>query len=420
MFSKIVIKISTILVFLCFINTYGQQKVFSGDPDTAFEVARKLAFNDHRKQAQDSLTLILTKYPDYHEIRTFLATTYSWDDDYKKARTEFEYVLEKDSKNKEAWIGAIKNELSASLPYDALGMVTEALHIFPHDQDLLYVKASAEEKTNHPIEALNTIETLLSKNPDNQKAKDYKNNLYITLRQNSIGLTASVERYSELFDPMQYHSLEYSRQTKYGSIIAKLNFNRRFNTNGLQYEVDLYPRIANGLYAYLNLGLSNATVFPSVRYGAELYKSLPKGFEVSLGYRGLKYDNITNIYTGSVGWYYGNSYWSFRPYLTPGDNGTSKSGTLSYRRYRSDADNYLGFAIGMGFSPEINQFNYNGNDPITNLQSQKMNVSYFFTTSNKKNVWGTLFGVSHQEKVFAQGNFFWVYTLTLSWELKFK
>jgi YaiO family outer membrane protein len=421
MFSKIIKKNSYLIAILCFINMAGQEKVFKGDPDTAFEVARKLAFNEHRKQAQDSLNLILTKYPDYHEIRSFLATTYSWDGDYKNARKEFAYILEKDTKNKEAWTGAVKNELSASLPYDALGKVTKALDIYPNDTDLLYLKASAEEKTNKPLEALHTIDDLLAKDPENQKAKDYKNSLNVSLRKNSIGVSTAVDIYSEVFQPFQYYILRYSRQTKYGTIIAKVNINRRFETNGAQYEVDLYPRIVKGLYGYLNLGLSQSSIFPSARFGGELYKSLPKGFEVSLGYRGLKYDNITNIYTGSMGWYHGSNYWSFRPYFTPGDAGISKSGTIIYRRYGSDADNYIGFDTGIGFSPELNQFYIGQNDPkVVNFRSQKFNINYFFTTSNKKDAWGAQVGVVHQEIPFSQNDFFWIYNLTLSWELKFK
>ena len=75
----------------------------------------------------------------------------------------------------------------------------------------------------------------------------------------------------------------------------------------------------------------------------------------------------------------------------------------------------------MGFSPEINQFQFNPNDAaIVNLESQKLNVGYYFTTANKQNAWGAQFGVAHQEIIFDQGNFFWIYSLALSWELKFK
>ena len=189
----------------------------------------------------------------------------------------------------------------------------------------------------------------------------------------------------------------------------------------MQYEVDLYPKIAKGLYGYVNIGLSNSFLFPDVRFGAELYKSLPKSFEVSLGIRTLKYSTTTNIYTGSLSWYTGNSYLALRPYFTPNETGISKSGTVTYRKYRSDADNYLGVSVSVGFLPEINQFNINQDAAkLVELQAQRINFSYFFTSSNKQHAWGTQFGVSHQEIIFDQGNYFWIYSVALSWDLKFK
>ncbi|TDE42750.1 YaiO family outer membrane beta-barrel protein [Flavobacterium rhamnosiphilum] len=421
MIPKIGIKLTFVLAFLVAFPMFGQEQKYNGDPDSSFEKARELAFNKQRQQAQDTLLSILTKYPNYHEIRSFLATTYSWDGEYKKARKEFATIFEKDTKNKSIWEAAIKNELWGDMPYPALEMTTEALKNFPDDPEILYLKASAQENTNNPIEALNTVQFILDKNPEDKKANDYKISLNKILSQNSIGINSIVDLYSDVFDPMQYHTLKYGRQTKYGSIIAKVNFNRRFKENGLQYEVDLYPKISKGFYAYINVGLSNSFLFPDVRFGAELYKSLPKSFEVSLGFRTLKYSTTTTIYTGSVGWYYGNSYWSFRPYITPGGVGTSTSGTIAYRKYRSDADNYLGLSLGIGFSPETNQFNFNENEAsIINLKSQKINLGYYFTSSNKQNAWGTQFAVTHQEIIFDPGKYFWIYSLNLSWEIRFK
>ncbi|MDD5151906.1 MAG: YaiO family outer membrane beta-barrel protein [Flavobacterium sp.] len=421
MISKTVIKLSIILTFLCFFLSFGQEKKFAGNPDTAFENARNLAFNQQRKQAQDTLVLVLTKYPDYHDIREFLATTYSWDGEYKKARKEFDYILEKDANRKSTWIAAIKNELWANAPYAALEMTTESLKKFPEEAEILYLKANAQEKTENSIEAYNTIQTVLDKNPEDQKAIEYKKSLNERLRKNSIQFKSSIDLYSEKFSPMFYNSITYSRKTKYGSILGRVNFDRRFNQNGTQYEVDLYPKISKGFYAYLNFGLSNSFLFPDIRYGVELYKSLPNSFEASLGFRGLEYNTTTIIYTGSVGWYKGNNYWSFRPYITPSNSRVSSSGIVTYRKYRSDADNYLGLSFGMGFSPEDNYFNteINAIQTIT-LNSQKFKVDYYFSSTNKRNAWGTQFGITHQEKSFNPGSYLWFYSLSVSWDLKFK
>jgi len=410
-----------IVVIFISVNVFGQQKVFNGNPDAAFEVARELAFNKHRKQAQDSLLFILTKYPNYHDIRSFLASTYSWDGNYKKARIEFMFVLNRDPKRKTTWVAAINNELWSESPFKALELTTSALKHFPNNEEILLLKAKAQQNGKNPEDALATVEQVIALNPGNQKALDYKNSLVNALSFNTIGLRAAVDLYSEVFDPMQLHTLKYSRQTKYGSFIAKVNFSRRFQENGMQFELDLYPKIANGLYAYLNVGFANTFLFPDFRYGAELYKSLPKSFEISAGFRALKYSSTTTIYTGSIGWYTGNSYWAFRTYITPNDNGVSKSGTLNYRKYRKDADNYFSVAFGMGYSPEIDRFNFGGNENvIINLQSQNLNSGYYFTSKNNKNLWGTRFEVIHQEITFDPGNYFWIYSFVVSWEVKFR
>ena len=420
MISKIVVKMNYIFVFLGFLQMSGQQITYKGNPDTSFETARNLAFNSQRKQAQDTLVNILTKYPNYDEIRAFLASTYSWDGDYKKATAEFTKIIDKDTNNKSIWVAAINNQLYDDKPFLALEMTTKALAKFPNDIDILFLKAKSQEKTENPLEALNTVETILLRNPEDKNASDYKISLNQKLRKNNIGINSSVDYYSSVFDPMQYYSLKYSRKSKYGSLIAKANINRRFNKNGVQYEIDAYPKITKGLYAYLNLGFSNASIFPDLKYSGELFKSLPKSFEVSLGFRTLKYTTKTNIYTGSVGWYKGNNYFSFRPYFTPGNNGISKSGAFTFRRYRTNADNYLGFNVGLGFSPEIDQFNNTAVVEYVYLKSQKISSGYYFTTSNNKNSWGAQLNVSHQEKSFSQRNYFWIYSLSLSWELNFK
>lgn len=419
--NKAIFKLILFFSFCCILQIQAQERTYNGNPDTSFETARKLAFNQQRKQAQDTLVTILTKYPDYHDIRTFLGSTYSWDGDYKKARKEFDYVIKKAPENKENWVAAIKNESWADAPYEALEMSKTALKIFPNDPEISLLKATALKNTNNTLEAQNIVKEIIVKNPDNQNAKDFLENLNSTLRTNTIGLRASVDLYSETFDPMQYYSLSYGKETKYGSIIGRLNFNRRFNENGVQAEIDMYPKITKGLYAYLNFGYANSFIFPDFRYGAELYKSLPHSLELSAGFRTLQYSTTTNIYTGSIGWYTGNSYWSLRPYFTPGDGGTSTSAALTYRKYRSNADNYIGFMYSMGVSPEVNQFIFDANDAaIVRLKTQRLNVGYFFSTHKDKNAWGAQFDVAHQEKSFDPGNYFWIYSLTVSWNLKFK
>ena len=330
-------------------------------------------------------------------------------------------MIEKAPENKENWIAAIKNESWSDAHFEALEMSKTALKIFPDNPEITLLKATALKNTNNPVEAQSTVKEFIAKYTNNQEAKDFLESDENTLRTNTIGVRAAVDLYSKVFDPMQYYTLSYGKQTKYGSIIGKFNFSRRFNENGTQVEIDMYPKITKGLYAYVNVGFANTFLFPDLRYGAELYKSLPHSLEISAGFRTLQYSTTTTIYTGAIGWYTGNSYWSLRPYFTPGDGGTSTSGALNYRRYRSNADNYFSILVSMGISPEVNQFIFNPNNTaIINLKTQRLNVGYFFSTAKEKNAWGAQFDIAHQEISFDPGSYFWVYSLTLSWDLRFK
>ncbi|MBK8504171.1 MAG: YaiO family outer membrane beta-barrel protein [Saprospiraceae bacterium] len=416
------LKLTTIALIGSALLLVGQSYEYNGDPDLSFERARELAFNQERERARDTLLVLLNKYPNYDDIRAFLGSTYSWDGEYDKAREAFTYVLKRNPDRKETWQASINNELWDEKVLVALDMANRALQYFPNDQDLLYQKASAQIYGQNPAEAFGTLQLIKDQDPDNEKAINFENYLANKLSLNTIGLSSSLDLYSVVFDPMQYYAFKYGRQTKFGSVLGRVNVNRRFQTTGSQFEVDMYPRIIKGLYAYVNLGVSNSFIFPDFRYSAELFKSLPNSLEVSLGFRALKYSSgTTMIYTGSVGWYTGNNYLYVRSYMIPNDAGFSKSGSFNFRKYRSDAYNYSSISIGMGFSPLTSRFEYDGLDvEIINLKSQSFGLGHYFTTGAKKYAWGISGGITHQEISFDPGHYFWIYSLSFSWDLKFR
>jgi len=140
----------------------------------------------------------------------------------------------------------------------------------------------------------------------------------------------------------------------FGSVILRVNRADRFGRNGVQYEVDAYPKVGQKMYAYLNVGFSNDSLFPDYRYGAQLYRSLGNGWEGSIGFRYLKFTESTIIYTGSIGRYWGNWYATLTPYVVPDEiDGTSGSGALEFRYYRSSGDDYWTFRGSYGNAPDV-------------------------------------------------------------------
>lgn len=164
------------------------------------------------------------------------------------------------------------------------------------------------------------------------------------------GLT-SFSGASEL-DPWHTVTGELSRKTAPVTLVGRATYARRFNEDGVQVEADAYPRISDRFYAYLNAGYSPSDIFPELRYGGELYGSFGRGGEASLGARRLEFaDDAVTIYTGSLGAYVRNYYLSVRPYITPQDDGTSRSGTILVRRYFADEDSHVTFTAGAGTAP---------------------------------------------------------------------
>ena len=410
------------ILFLLTISIYGviaQENNF--DPDSVFTQARKLAFDGKRNESIASLKNVIEKYPNYLDVRLFLSSVYGWEGKYKLAKNELEYLLSKEPKNKEFWVSYIKNEIYADQPSFAINLANEALNIFPDSPELIILKATAQKNNSEFQKAHLTLLAFLSEYPENKEVRQFDDKIKADLATNSVGIIYSTDAYSQIYDPMHYYSLQYGKITPKGSLIARYNLNQKFGKYGSQFEFDAYPSITEGLYAYLNLGYSGSSIFPSWRLGAQLYKSLPQAYEVSLGIRSLKFgEEFTNIFTGSVGKYFGSSFLFAVPYLIKSDQGWSKSSTFTYRKYRANADQFFAVSAGIGFSPEINRFGFDSAfEPVINLKSQKFDISNNFKFLNNRNFIGAGFSVVHQESVFDPGKYFWIYSFRLSSQVRF-
>lgn len=167
-----------------------------------------------------------------------------------------------------------------------------------------------------------------------------------------VGADYSVTSFSGDLDPWQLASVSLAGRSPRGTVILRGNLADRFGASGAQVEVDAYPRLGPGRYAYLNAGYSAADVFPAWRAGAEVFTSLPRAWEASVGVRHLRFDgDPLTLVTGSVGKYLGNYWLSLRPFVRAKDDGLSASASLSARRYFEDADRFVGVRVGYGSTP---------------------------------------------------------------------
>lgn len=322
-----------------------------------YDEARKFAFNGERIKARNICKQILLEGFN-SDVALLMGRTYAWDGLYDSARVVFNEVLVQKSGNMEAFDALSDVEYWSENYEKAIEYCDAAIEIDPGDDSFVLKKARILYSSEAHEQAVNVLEDYLSKNPGQpefiRKLRDYR----LDLMKNKIKINYTVDFFEKEYnrDPWQIAALSYSRKTKLGSVIARANFANRFGNKGFQYEIDAYPKFTESSYVYLNYGFSNNSLFPNNRYGLEWYQNLPKSFEASLGMRLLQFsESYVDIYTATLGKYAGNYWFSLRSYITPGTTGTSVSGSLQIRRYFSDPENYVGFKMGYGVSPDENR-----------------------------------------------------------------
>ena len=402
-------KFSPIISFLFFsivfsLATQAQEKLSS---DQLFKNARTAAFDEDDypkaiKITQEALELS----PDYADIRIFLGRLYTWTDKKDLARQEFERVIEKNPGYADAHLAYGYLEYWEDNPEKALIVIEPGIEKNPDSEGLLMLKAKIYNNLGKFTEANETLETLLKYDPNFSEARAFSQKIKDLSSKNQIGIDYDFVYFDERFsDPWHLASVSYGRRTGIGSITGRLNYANRFTTNGVQFEVDAYPRISNTFYTYVSGGISeNGGIFPRYRAGFSLYANLPKSFEADAGFRFLSFSRSTWIYTASVGKYYSNYWINLRTYLTPSNNSLSKSISLTVRYYLAGADDYLSLRVGTGLSPDKpeNYYLYNSDDEIVgsldpkNLKSSNISLGYR-KSIKQSNIFSLDVGAENQE-----------------------
>ncbi len=396
------------------ISAPAQDLASQGEALVSYRFARSLAHRGDHNAARDTLQHILKKYPGNLQVISLLARTHSWDGEYDLARKEFNKVTSSDRGSKEDWLAAIKNELYAANQATALGLANKALRYLGGDPDLKRLRQLAIDNINKAAPAEEVSKEPLAAAVREKDAKAI----------NTIGFTNEVRVIEDSNEPMIYSSIDYKRQTRFGSIIPRINYSNRFNTHGIQYDIDLYPKFSKRFYAYINYGYSNADIYPKHNAGGDLYANLPGAMEASGGMRYLSFDTREIlVITNSFGLYKGNYYFSLRSYITPESNNLTRiSGNFLVRKYLKDAENYIGISAGMGFSPELRQLTQNGtllSETLLYLESQRLNMEYQFTGKGGPSVYKTRLGLAREELTSNPGNYFWSLLGGLTYKVKF-
>jgi len=320
------------------------------------------------------LKLALEKSPNYADVRLFLGRVYTWNDNLDSARYQFNQVIAKEPQNTEAYSAIFDVEYWNNNYARALDHANQGLLYEPNSSELLIKKAKALNAMKDSRQALALLKSYSKKN-SSDTVKSYYDLLRKENTKNLIDISYEYVYFDKRFDdPWHYTSLDYTRNTSLGSITGRVMYSNRFRTDGLQGEIEAYPSISKGIYAYVGAGYSQSDIFPRFRAGVSLYYTLPKSFDAETGFRYLDFNpNKTYIFVVALGKYTGNFYFNLKSYLSPDVDIFSHSYTFSARYYFSDRYNFIGAQIGAGISPDDRARNIMGEG---NLGTYKFGLNY--------------------------------------------
>lgn len=347
--------------------------------DGLFESARWAAI--HNKNFPEAIRLAkkaIAISPAYADIVVFAGQVYTWNNQPDSGRKYLQHALELQPKNEDAYSAYSDLEFWNKNLEPALVITQKGLDFFPSSQSLLLKKARILEVMKNYKAAIAVTDTLLTLNSADQDARALNTSLKRMASRNRIEAHFDFAHFDkEFMDDWYFGSVEYTRVTGLGPVVARVNYGNRFKQGGLLYEVDAYPRISHTFYMYLNGGYADnaLAIFPKWRGGASLFANLPHAFEAEAGVRYLYYSSNIFFYTAYAGKYYKNFLFGVRTYLNPSANGISNASMVTMRYYYGEADDYVNLTLGAGISPDNRELNVVTNN-LGNQQSYTGELLY--------------------------------------------
>jgi YaiO family outer membrane protein len=333
------VKLIRMLILCLALLTPGYAQV-----ENVLTQARALSTEGHANQAISLLNEHLSSTPDDSDARVLLGLICSWNKRYDEGRRAFSAVLAADPDYKDAVLGLINLELWSGHSGRAEEIARQSLALRPQDPD--YLAALDKVKS----EQIATIAA--TKHRDATAAAD-------SLAW-EVGVGESNIFFSDKRSSWHETAVDVAHNFTAGWVTATFSHASWFGEGSNLIDLESYPRIRPGTYGFVDVAFSpDATLYAHHRFGGEIFQNLPHGFEASAGFRYMRFNSNTLLYTGSFGRYFGN-YWVLgRTFINPDPaTGVSQSYQVSARRYSGDADHYVGLRFGYGASPfEIQSLN---------------------------------------------------------------
>ena len=328
------------------------------DSEDVIKKARQLSAAKHRDQAIRLLEDYLDQSED-GDVRLVYGLMLSWEGKYDQARLELKTVLLEHPAYSDAARALTNVELWSDHPEAADEITSRFLEREPDDRDLMVQRVRALRALKRRPEAFKLITKILQVSPGDKEALDLREGILEEGQAWRTVFSQSNTWFSDGTSPWSEQSLSMKRGSNAGSTIFRFSRAHQYGYSSDQLEVDSYPHLWKGAYAYVNGGFSpDRNLYPAYRFGTDVYQNLGHGWETSGGFRRLIFSSTAiTVYTALLGRYHANWYFSGRTFITPDQAGPSRSIHLQARRYFGH-ERYINIGYGTGASPyEVRSLN---------------------------------------------------------------
>lgn len=288
--------------------------------DDVIATARSHYSSGRHSQALAMLEGHLSSAPRDVDARLVYGLMLSWDGRYDEARVELQRVLVQT----------------------------------PEYRDAKVALMNVEWWSGRAAEASDLAAQILAHDPGDPQARLMRQRLDARTRPWNVTTGYSLDTFDDGGDPWHEFATAIKRETPRGSVIFRATNAARFGYRDQLVEVEAYPTLRAGTYAFLSVGAATRRdLFPQYRAAFDLYHSVGSGIEVSGGYRRLHFSEPVSIYVATATKYLGQWALTERVFFVPGDSSNSWSFHTESRRYLGSAGtSYLGATYSHGFNRE--------------------------------------------------------------------
>ncbi len=345
-----------LLLTLFYSITVFSQDIKENNTDSLYFKGLELYKNQEFKASLAYSNKGLEFAPGYHDIRILRVRNYWALDMIQNATSDLKYLLTEAEDYPGVRELILKQTKLLKDPGTALNFLVTIEQSSQLSTNTKILKAQLLLENKQKSESREIALELFNDPQLEEKDRYLLQNILKRTISNELGINYQYIHFSEAYnrDAWQTISPEFQHYFNRTAVIARVNYNDRGSKDGTLYELEAYPVFSDRVYSFLNVGISDGSLYPDLRTSASIFVNFLRKFEFEAGGRLLHFSD-QDYFSAIAGltMYQGKFYLNTRIFMGPEINDQyTQNYQLNVRYYLNNTDNFLLLRLGTGISPD--------------------------------------------------------------------